>query len=409
MKRYGLLGKTLGHSHSPKIHTLLYGYDYELLPMEEEAVAPFLQARAFDGINVTIPYKQTVMPHLDALTETAKRIGAVNTIVKRPDGTLLGDNTDAYGFAFMAEQNGMVFEGQKVVILGSGGTSLMVQDVVKQAGGEAVVISRSGNNHYGNLSLHADATYLVYTTPVGMYPDIDGCPVDLSVFPKLQGVLDVIYNPIRTMLVQSAMDKGIPCVSGMMMLVAQASRAGEAFTGEQGSKERILQVTQTMSQSQKNVVLIGMPGCGKSTVGKCVAQKLKMPLVDIDAEIVKKAGKSIPDIFKDEGEEAFRLMESEVIASISTKTGQVIACGGGAVLRKDNRRHLRMNATVFYLKRALSSLATKGRPLSTDAKALEAMYQKRDPLYQLCADVVVDNNQEMQHSVETIKQHFLQA
>ncbi len=398
--RFGLIGHPLSHSCSPRVHQLLGGEGYALWDTPPEALDAFLRAGAFEGMNVTIPYKQAVIPFCAELGHTARLIGSVNTIVKRLDGTLFGDNTDAYGFLCMAQRAGIDFKGKKVLILGSGGTSRTACAVIQSAGGEPVVISRSGKNNYDNLHLHADADVLVNTTPVGMYPHANAQPVDLAAFPRLQGVLDVIYNPLRTRLMQQAEALGIPCGGGLYMLCAQAARAREIFTGEKIAAEVLETAYQTLERERQSIVLIGMPGCGKSTVAQALSQRLQLPLVDTDAEIVRRAGREIPEIFAADGEAAFRALEASVIADACGTGGKVIATGGGAILREENRKNLRMNARVIWLQRDLQKLPFSGRPLSKGFDAIEQMYAIREPLYRACADVILDNNGALEKTIE---------
>lgn len=409
MKHFGLIGEKLGHSHSKTLHGYLADYSYELWPMPQEALDGFLRRAEFDGINVTIPYKKDVIPYLSGMGETAKRIGCVNTIVKRADGSLYGDNTDAYGMGVMAQRAGICFAGKKTLILGSGGTSLTAQAVVRAAGGEAVVISRSGENNYDNLERHADAAYLINTTPVGMYPHVNASPVDLRRLPNLQGVLDVVYNPLRTKLLQQAAELGIAHEGGLCMLVYQAVRACELFTGEKVSNERAQAAEKALRRNITNLVLIGMPGCGKSTIGKMLAQDLGMSAVDLDEEIEKSAGITIPEIFEKEGENGFRDREAEQVKHFGLEGGRVLITGGGAVKRGENRDHLRMNGVVIQLTRPLDLLPMDGRPLSQSREALEQMWQERAPLYAACADLIAANDGSMKACVQKIKEGFDEA
>ena len=402
--RCGLIGHPLSHSCSPRVHALLGGEGYQLWDTPPEKIDAFLREKHFDGINVTIPYKQTVIPYCDQLGEAARLIGSVNTIVRRKDGTLFGDNTDAYGFLCMMRRAGIDFKGKKVLVLGSGGTSHTACAVIRAEGGKAVVISRSGENNYGNLRLHADADILVNTTPVGMYPHVDEAPVDLKLFPQLRGVLDVIYNPLRTRLIQQAEEMHLPCESGLYMLCAQAARAREIFTGEKISDACLENAYRTLLSERRSVVLIGMPGCGKTTIAQALADQMHLPLIDIDAKIVEKAGRPIPEIFANDGEAAFRDLEEAVIADCCAAGGSIIATGGGAILREKNRRNLRMNARVIWLRRDLSRLPFDGRPLSKGFNAVEEMYAIREPLYRACADAVVDNNGEIDDCVRKIRE-----
>lgn len=409
MKRFGLIGEKLGHSHSKTLHGLLADYSYELWPMPREELDGFLRKGAFDGMNVTIPYKQAVIPYLSELGETARRIGCVNTIVKRPDGTLFGDNTDAYGMGVMARRAGIDFAGQKTLVLGSGGTSLTARDVVRQGGGEAVVISRRGENTYENLEKHADAAYLINTTPVGMYPNTDAAAVDLSRLPGLRGVLDVVYNPQRTRLLEQARQMGIPCEGGLCMLVYQAVRACELFTGEPVPSERAQAAERALRRSVTNLVLIGMPGSGKSTLGALLSDWLQMPMVDLDEEIVREAGMSIPEIFAKEGEAGFRQREKEQVRRFGSQGGRVLVTGGGAIKDGDNRAHLRMNGFVVQLTRDLDALPMDGRPLSQSREALRRMWEERAPLYAACADRTVPNDGTPEACARKIEEAFDEA
>ena len=316
MKQYYLIGETLGHSHSPRLHALLGDPGYALRPMPPDALDAFLTARAFDGLNVTIPYKRAVLPYCAALGETARAIGSVNTVVKRADGTLFGDNTDAFGFARMAAKAGIAFAGRKALVLGSGGTSLTACHVIRAAGGEPVVVSRHGETTYADLPRHADASVIVNATPVGLYPDVDASPVDLALFPRLAGVLDVVYNPLRTRLLQQAEALSIPHAGGLTMLVWQAVRARELFDGRAIDPAVAANAERELRRALTSLVLIGMPGCGKTTLGKRCARLLGREFVDTDAEIVRRAGKPIPQIFAEDGESAFRALEARVIAEL---------------------------------------------------------------------------------------------
>lgn len=409
MKQFGLIGEKLGHSHSQTLHGLLADYRYDLWPTPREELDQLMRGGSFDGMNVTIPYKKEVIPYLAEMGETARRIGCVNTIVRRADGSLYGDNTDAYGMSVMASRAGMDFQGKKTLVLGSGGTSLTACDVVRQAGGTPVVISRSGENHYGNLEKHADAAYIINTTPVGMYPNVDGQPLDLSRFPALKGVLDVVYNPLRTRLMMQAQELGIPCEGGLSMLVYQAVRACELFTGEAVPEQRVQEAEKALRKSVTNLVLVGMPGCGKSSVGALLAQALDMPLVDVDAEIERAAGRSIPDIFAEEGEDGFREREAEQVRRFASKGGSVLVTGGGAVKRADNRRLLRMNGYVAHITRDLTRLPMDGRPLSQSLERLQSMWEERKALYADCADLCVANDSTLEACAQTIKEAFDEA
>lgn len=390
--QFGLLGRTLGHSYSPRIHQELGGYPYALFPVEPENLDSFLRCGTFDGLNVTIPYKKTVMPYCRELSEEARAIGSVNTILRRSDGFLYGDNTDAAGFTAMVQASGINPSGKKALVLGSGGASLTVCYVLKEMGARQVtVISRSGPDHYGNLEKHADAELLVNTTPVGMYPHTESAPVDLRQFPQCEGVLDIVYNPARTRLLLQAAELGIPHAGGLAMLVGQARRAAELFLNTSIPEARIGEVVSLLRRETENWILIGMPGCGKTTVGRILAQRLGRRFVDSDEEIEKEAGCTIPEIFTREGEVGFRVRETQVLAKLGREGGLVIATGGGCVTRRENLPLLRQNGTLIFLRRDLAKLEREGRPLSQKGD-LEAMYQVRLPLYQAFADQTIEND-----------------
>ena len=386
----GLLGRRLGHSYSTQIHGMLGDYAYPMFEREPEDLASFLKEGDFTGLNVTIPYKKDVIPYLDDLSDTARKIGSVNTIVRRADGTLFGHNSDYFGFVSLVRHSGIPVSGRKVLVLGSGGTSRMVVTALKDLGAAPVVISRSGENNYDNLHLQADASVIVNTTPVGMYPNTGVCPVDLHRFPKLEGVLDVIYNPGKTQLLLDAQALGIPHENGLWMLVAQAKEASEYFTGRKLPDDSIGKIHHALSHQMKNIVLIGMPGCGKSTIGLLLAQRLGRKFVDADEEIIRLAGKSIPEMFAQDGETAFRRWETTALEDLGKQSGLVIATGGGCVTQKRNYPALHQNGNLVWLERALSLLPTDGRPLS-QANRLEEMYTVRKPMYASFADVRVEN------------------
>lgn len=397
----GLLGRKLGHSYSPQIHAHLGHYSYELFEREPEDVEAFLKNGDFQAINVTIPYKKTVMPYC-RLTETAKYMGSVNTIIRQPDGTLLGHNTDYFGFTSMVERSVLNPKGKKCLVLGSGGASVTCVAVLKEMGGQVVVISRTGENNYDNLHLHADAAIICNTTPVGMYPNNGESPIDLGLFPQLEGVLDVIYNPTRTQLLLDAQNLGLKNCNGLWMLVAQAKEAAEWFLQKKLPDSLIEEVYQKMQQQMENIILIGMPGCGKSTVGQALADAMGKRFVDADAELVKTYGKSIPEIFADEGESGFRIKETAILAELGKQSGLVIATGGGAVTQQRNYRLLHQNGRIFWLERDLDALPTDGRPLS-QANSLTALYRVRKPLYEAFADYRIDNNGSPEETIAAIR------
>lgn len=402
MLRCGLLGKTLGHSYSPAIHRRLGDYGYELFEKTEAELDAFLRSGDFDGLNVTIPYKKAVVPYCAELSPAAKALGSVNTIVRRPDGSLYGDNTDLAGFLYMVRCSGVAVAGEKALVLGSGGASVTVAEALRQLGArEVVVISRSGENNYENLDRHRDAALIVNTTPVGMYPNNGQAALSLGGFPNLRGVLDVVYNPARTALILDAERRGVPCLSGLRMLVAQAKASAEQFTGTAIPDSRVETIFRALSAETCNIVLVGMPGSGKSAVGRAVARELGRPFYDADREIVRAAGMEIPAIFTSQGEGAFRDLESRVLAELGKKSGCVIATGGGSVLREENYDSLHQNGTIFWIQRDLGKLPREGRPLSQNAD-LAAMYEARKPRYARFADHSVDNDGPLPDTVQQI-------
>ena len=397
----GLLGRKLGHSYSPQIHSYLGTYPYTLFEKEPEAVGDFILHGDYTGINVTIPYKKDVIPYLDELSATARKMDSVNTIVRRKDGTLFGHNTDYFGFTSMVLRSGIRVQGKKALVLGSGGTSNTAVKALIDLGAKVVIISRTGENNYKNLHLHQDAAVIVNTTPVGMYPNTGIAPLDLRKFPKLEGVLDVIYNPARTQLLLDAELLGLPNENGLWMLVAQAKEAAEYFTGKPIEDSAIAGIHRKLSAQMQNIVLIGMPGCGKSTVAAALAEKLGRKSVDSDSEIVKAAGKTIPEIFAQDGEEAFRKWETRVLSELGKQSGLVIATGGGCVTRERNYPLLHQNASIFWIQRDIHLLPIDGRPLS-QRTALIDMYQNRKPQYARFADCCIDNNGSLDNTVAAI-------
>jgi len=402
-KVYGLLGRKLGHSWSVPIHRALGCQDYRLYELEPEQLAAFLSREDIGGLNVTIPYKREVIPFCHQLDEGAKAIGSVNTIVRGADGKLRGYNTDLGGFRLIAKRAGADFSGKKVVVMGDGGASLTVQAAARLGGArEVAVISLEGPDNYGNLAeRHSDADILVNATPVGMWPKVEGQLADLTVFPRLTAVLDLVYNPLRTNLLLQAEALGIPCCGGLPMLVEQAVEAEEFFFGKTFPETAGEDILKRLWQGRANLVLVGMPGCGKTTVGKALAGLSGKPFVDLDAEIVRRAGRPIPDIFRQEGEAAFRELERKVLAEFANEPGQIIATGGGAVLREENRKALRRIGRVYFLRRALEQLPTDGRPLS-QAGDLSKMYRERLPLYTAAADLAVDNDVSAEETAQRI-------
>ena len=396
----GLLGRKLGHSYSPQIHSYLADYSYQLFEREPEEVEDFLKNGEFDAINVTIPYKKTVMPYC-RLTDTAKYMGSVNTIVRQPDGSLLGHNTDYFGFTSMVHRSGLKPKGKKCLVLGSGGASVTAVAVLKEMGANVVVISRSGENNYTNLHLHTDAAIICNTTPVGMYPHTGVSPIDLTRFPSLEGVLDMIYNPSRTKLLQDAARLGLIHENGLWMLVAQAKEAAECFLGHPLSDSLIEQVYKKMRLRMENIILIGMPGSGKTTIGKLLATTLDKQFVDADISLTEAYGITIPEIFASEGEVGFREKETAILEALGKQSGLVIATGGGCVTQPRNYPLLHQNGTILYLDRDIRLLPTDGRPLSQQSN-LADMYQIRKPMYEAFRDHAIDNSGDPSHTVASI-------
>ena len=396
-KIYGLLGRTLRHSFSVPIHRELGCEGYRLIELEPQELAGFLKTSDIGGLNVTIPYKREVMSHLDEISPRAEAIGSVNTIVRRGE-KLCGHNTDADGFAFMASRLGVSFAGRKVLVFGSGGASVMVQYVAKEQGAAQVtVVSRSGEETYENLSCHYDAEILINTTPLGTYPDTAAYPADPALFPRCKAVLDLVYNPRRTALLQLAERAGIPCSDGLPMLVYQAKAAEELFSGTQIPDSEVLRILAQLRRETQNIVLIGMPGCGKSAVGALLANISGRRAVDLDAEIEKATGRSIPEIFAQDGEERFRALEREMCAKFGRESGLILITGGGVVLDERNYFSLHQNGRIYELLRDTAALSREGRPLSQSGN-LDEMYSRRKPLYERFRDAALSNNGSAQNA-----------
>ena len=411
--KYGLIGEKLSHSFSKEIHEALTDYVYEIRELTPDEVAPFLAAREFEGINVTIPYKEKVIPHLDEISDAAKMIGAVNT-VKKVDGRLIGDNTDFYGMREMILRAGIEINGKKALILGTGGTSKTAKAVLTDLGAsEIIVVSRKESDktvtYETALAHHSDAEIIVNTTPLGMYPNTDACPIDLYSFPNLTGVIDAIYNPLRTNLILEAQKLGIPAVGGLMMLILQAARAAEIFLGQKLDGENVEKVIKSIFESKENIVLIGMPGCGKSTVGAEIAALTGREIIDTDTLIIKMTGKHPSEIIRDHGEDEFRRIETEAVRAASKRSGIIIATGGGIVKSSKNIPLLRQNGRIIYLNCPINELPiTPDRPLSSSRAAIEKLFLTRNLLYTIAANATVNvsHNNPPEHTAKEILKIF---
>ena len=399
--RYGLLGEHLGHSFSPQIHAVLGCPDYGLYEVEPEKLAEFLETTPLLGMNVTIPYKKAVVPLCSALSPAAKRIGSVNTLRRTPEGWY-GDNTDYAGFRYMLSSLGFDPAGEKMVVFGTGGASVTACAVLRDLGAaEVTAVSRSGPENYGNLDRHRDARLVVNATPVGMYPDNGRAAASLRSFPECRAVLDLIYNPARTALLLEAEELGIPCRNGLGMLAAQAHGSEEVFLGRSLPEVLIKTAADSVRRTTENLILIGMPGCGKTRLGKLLAKELGRPFLDADEVLTREAGRSPAEIIRQDGEAAFRDLETGVLAELGKGSGAVIATGGGCVVRPENRNLLRQNGRVFWLRRDLSKLPVTDRPLSQSVGP-EELYRRRKDLYAAFADHRVENNGSPKTAVKEI-------
>lgn len=407
---YGCIGRKLGHSFSKIIHNELCDYTYELKELEPKELKSFFTQKDFKAINVTIPYKTDVIPYLDEISQVARDIGAVNTIVNR-GGRLFGYNTDFYGMRALIHRAGINPHGKKCAVLGTGGTSKTATALLKSMGAKQILtVSRSekdGVITYDTFKEnHSDTEVIINTTPCGMFPDIDSVAIDLDGFTKLEGVIDAVYNPLRSKLISQALDQGLKAEGGLYMLVAQAVFAAEHFIDREFDKKEIDRVFNKLFLQKQNIVLIGMPGCGKSTLGKYLAEYYNTELIDSDNEIVKLAG-PIPEIFAKQGEDAFRDIESQVIRGLSAKNGLVIATGGGVIKREQNIKYLKQNGCVIFIDRPFDALQTgHGRPLSPDVDKLKALYDERMPIYNAVCDIKVNADGTIKENVQRIIEKY---
>lgn len=410
--RYGLIGEKLGHSFSKDIHERIADYTFDLIPLSKEEFKTFMEKKEFTALNVTIPYKKDVIPYLDEMDEHAKAIGAVNTIVNR-DGKLKGYNTDFTGFLYMVKKHNVHMEGKKVLIIGNGGASAAIQAVVQHesAGSMVIVDVVPGNGaiSYDEMfSSHLDAEIIINTSPIGMYPRIGNAPIDISMFHKCEAVLDVIYNPILTRLCFEAQEMDIKRVNGLEMLITQAKQSVEFFLDKSIDDQIIDDIYQDMLRERCNIVLIGMPSAGKTTIGKMLENRMQKEFIDLDDIIIEKAGKSIPEIFEESGEAGFRAIETEAAIEVSKLNNKIIATGGGTIKHKVNMDYLRQNGITIFIDRDVDKLISSdpNRPLSKSTDALEKMHAERLPLYQKYAAYVAVNNSDIESTVTEIEEAY---
>lgn len=409
--KYGCIGEHLKHSFSKEIHNALADYEYEIREIAKDELSNFAETKNFSAINVTIPYKERIMPYMYYIDEHAKEIGAVNTVVNRL-GKLYGYNTDFYGMSMLIKHTGVEIKGKKVIILGTGGTSKTSLAVSKALGAKSVIrVSRSAREDavsYSELyGKHCDADVIINTTPSGMFPNISDSPVELSIFKNLSGVIDAVYNPLRTTLILEARKRGIAAEGGLYMLVAQAVRASEIFIDTKYSDTETERVFKKMMRDKENIVLIGMPASGKTTVGGILAEKYGREIIDTDALIEERAGKPIPAIFEENGEAFFRSLESEIINEVSARTGVIISIGGGAVLNESNVESLKKNGKLYFIDRPLAALLpTSDRPLASTREAIEKRYAERYSIYTAAADIRIDADCDANSVAEKIERNF---
>ncbi len=394
----GLLGHPLGHSFSPVIFSHL-GEEYKLYDVEKEGAEAIIKSGNFVGLNVTVPHKKTAFESVDFLDRTAAMCGAVNTVILR-GGLTYGYNTDFFGMKAMLEYYGIDVKNKVVAIFGRGGTAGMAKVLMEHLGAKSVtMLGRTDTPDYENTEI------IVNATPVGMFPNCDNAICDVNDFKKLSGVVDAVYNPLRTRLVYRAKKAGIPACNGLYMLVAQAVKSYDIFFNKTTPREKIDEIFRQILWEQSNLVIVGMPSSGKTVIGQYIAASAKKRFVDVDAEIVRKAGMSIPEIFDKKGEDFFRDLEQSVIAELSNGRGLLIATGGGSVIRKENRDALAQNGFVVFLQRDTDLLETAGRPLSKDKETIKKLFIERLPYYKEVADFEVENNGD----IESCKQKIISA
>ncbi|MCR4911044.1 MAG: shikimate dehydrogenase [Bacilli bacterium] len=404
---YGLIGEKLGHSFSKEIHEKVAGYKYDLVELKKEELPEFLRVRNFKAINVTIPYKEAVIPYLDEIDETAKEVGAVNTVVNK-DGRLIGYNTDVDGFIYQLEHMSLNVKNKKVLVLGTGGASKAIYAALKRLEAKEIIFVSSSHKpnsiSYEEIDNYLDASIIINCTPIGMYPhNEDNLLINIDKFKHIDGIIDLIYNPIRTRLITSAQFRGIKAEGGLYMLVGQAYKAMNIFNGFTYKKEDVDKTHRELLNKKTNIVIIGMPSSGKTSISKELSSRLNIPYIDIDDNIVKEINMPIAKLFELEGEKSFRKLETKHVAQIYKTTQKIISTGGGIIKNKENIDMLKQNGTIYYINRSLNKLTpTSDRPLSSDKNKLEKLYNERKPLYLMYADKVIDNNQSVSDTVNAI-------
>ena len=398
----GLIGETLVYSYSPMIHSKLGDYEYELKEIPKDDLEDFIKNGDWDGLNVTIPYKKSVIPFCESLSEEARAIGSVNTLVKDSEGKITGYNTDLFGFVSMANRSKIEVKEAKILILGSGGASNTARYALeKMDAGEIIIISRNGEDNYNNIEKHYDADIIVNTTPVGMFPDADNYPLNISGFKKLKGIIDIVYNPVRTGLILQAEKLGIPFIGGLHMLVAQAAQSSAIFTGIPVSEEKIDLIARFIRDRMENIILIGMPGCGKTTIAAMLGKKLEREVFDVDRLIKERTDMSIRSLMESFGEKGFRVLESRALCEIAQESGLIISTGGGCVVERENYDHLHRNGRIVWIKRDLNKLPKEGRPIS-ETTDINVLYEERAPLYEAFADIVINNDGTVEEAADNI-------